>query len=113
MRAINVTTQQEISSNLLLADTIISRMKGLLGRDTMPADMALWIKPCKGVHTFGMKFSIDVIYLDKNNTVIALEKNLRPNKMTRVYLKAASVIELPENSIDLSKTAPGNKIEIL
>ena len=112
MKAINVTTSEVLSNNLVLADTLISRMKGLLGRDSMPADMALWIRPCNGVHTFGMKFSIDVMYLDKDCNVIAMKKDLRPNKMTRLYLKSSSVLELPAGALDATSTKIGDVINI-
>jgi uncharacterized protein len=113
MKAINATTQQELSSDLILADTIISRMKGLLGRDSMPIGMALWIKPCNSVHTFCMKFAIDVVFLDKKQRVIALKKGLGPNRLTPIYFKAASVLELASGTLDHQSINPGDEIEIV
>jgi hypothetical protein len=87
-------------------------MKGLLGKKELPQGEALWIKPCFSVHTFFMKFSIDVIFLNKKNQVIAAVRNLKPNRITRLYPQSLSVLELPTGTIDDTNTAIGDKIEI-
>jgi uncharacterized membrane protein (UPF0127 family) len=112
MRVLNFTTGKEIASDLTVADSILSRMKGLLGRKTMPAGEGLLIKPCKGIHTFGMRFPIDAIFLDNNNRVVAVINNLVPNRMTRVYLTAVSVLEVPAGAADLTSTKTGDQLEI-
>ncbi len=113
MYARNLTTQTEIADRLMSATSVFSRMKGLLGKSSLKEGEGLFIKPCKGIHTFGMKFPIDVIVLDRNNLVIALNKNLPPNRLTRLYKRASAVIELPAGILDATTTSVGNQIEIV
>lgn len=94
------------------ANTVLSRMKGLLGRNSLDEGEGLLIKPCKGVHTFGMRFPIDVIVLDNKNYVIAVRTNLVPNRLTPLYLRAVAVIELPAGTLEATTTAVGNQLEI-
>ena len=112
MRACNLRNGRELSNNVMIANSLIKRMKGLLGQKEMKAGEALWIKPCMSIHTFGMKFPIDVIFLNKKNEVIAIKKNLRPNRLTRIYFSSVSVLELPAGTIDVTATEIGDKIEI-
>ncbi len=112
MRVVNKNSTKEIASNLIIADNILSRIKGLLGKKAMPDGEALLIKPCKGIHTFGMQFPIDVVFLDKRNRVVAMAKNVEPNRMTRVFFTAASVLELPAGTIDMTSTKIGDDVEI-
>jgi hypothetical protein len=72
----------------------------------------LWIVPCRGVHTFAMNFPIDVLYLDARKVVVHLEQNLKPWRVARISLRAASVLELPGKSLQSSGTAIGDEIEI-
>jgi len=88
-------------------------MKGLLGKKELPQGEALWIKPCFSVHTFFMKFPIDVIFLNKKTQVIAAVRNLKPNRMTRLYPQSFSVLELPTGMIAASNTAIGDTIDII
>ncbi len=112
MRVLNKSTGNEIVSDLAVADTILSRMKGLLGKNSMTYGEGLLIKPCKGIHTFGMRFPIDTIFLDKNNIVVKVIKNIGPNRMTRLYLAAVCVLEVPAGVADQSSTKSGDQLEI-
>ena len=112
MKAIDSTSGKELAPNLSVADTFFKRLKGLLGKKELPHGEGLWIKPCNSVHTFGMKFPIDVVFLDKENRVVGLAKTLRPNRVSRLYSSASSVIELPAGTIDVAVTVIGDHIEI-
>ena len=112
MKARNLRNGKELSDSLMVADCLLKRMKGLLGKRELPAGEALWIKPCMAIHTFWMSFSIDVVFLDKRNQVIVAMRNLQPNRVTRLYPKAASVLELPAGMIDATLTEVGDEIEI-
>ena len=112
MNAYNVRTGRELSNNVAVADSLLKRMKGLLGREEILEGEALWIRPCMSIHTFLMRFSIDVIFLDKTNRIVAVKENLPPNHITSFYLRAASVLELPAGTIEATSTAVGDKIEI-
>jgi hypothetical protein len=112
MKAINIRTHKELATNVIVADNLFTRMKGLLGKKELPFGEALWIKPCFSVHTFFMKFPIDVIFLNKKNQVIAAVSNLTPNRMTRLYPQSFSVLELPSGTIVASNTEVGDEIKI-
>ena len=112
MKAYNLRTGKELSNNVVLADSILKRMKGLLGKGTMPVGEALLIKPCISIHTFFMRFPIDAIFLNNKNRVIATIKNLHTNRVTRLYPTAASVLELPVGIIEKTDTGVGDEIGI-
>jgi len=112
MKAIIQNSSKELAGNLIVADSIFSRMKGLLGRNFLPEGTALWLIPCKGVHTFGMKFPIDVIMIDRENRVIAINANLMPNRITSIYPSAATVMELPAGSAAAVKLVTGDILEV-
>lgn len=112
MKATNKTNGKEIADNLVIAGSMFSRMKGLLGRDRLQDGEALLIKPCMGVHTFGMRFPIDVIFLDKQNKVIATTKDMTPNRMSALHFSADSVLELSAGVLDSCEVSTGDTIDI-
>lgn len=112
MKARNLRNGKELSDNVEVADNLFKRMKGLLGKGELRTGESLLIKPCISLHTFFMKFPIDVIFLNRKNKVIATIKNLKPNRLTRLYLKAVSVLELPSGTIDATSTEIGDEIGI-
>jgi len=112
MKAVNRRTGQVLATDVKVAGNIFTRMKGLLGRKELPFGEALWIKPCFSVHTFFMRFPIDVIFLDKKYLVIATIKDLKPHRLTRLYPHSFSVLELPVGTLDASNTQIGDKIDI-
>lgn len=112
MKVTNLRNGREISNNLAVANSLLKRMMGLIGKTEMKAGEALLIKPCMSIHTFFMRFPIDVVFLNKKNYVIALIKNLQPNRITHLYLSAASVLELPAGTLKEIDTRVGDEIEI-
>ena len=112
MKARNIRNGEVLSSNVDVAENFFKRMKGLLGQSKMEKGKSLWIKPCMSIHTFFMKFPIDVIFLNKRNYVVATIKSLKPNRLTRLYPKAVSVLELPAGTIEATETVIGDEIEI-
>lgn len=113
MRACNLRNGKELADNVTVADRPLKRMKGLLGKSEMLAGEALWIKPCMSIHTFWMSFPIDVVFLNKKNRVLAIKKNLQPNRMTRLYLSAMSVLELPAGILEATDTGLGDEIKFV
>jgi uncharacterized protein len=113
-KAFNQTRQAYLATALAVADTHWSRLRGLLGlrsRDFRKG-YGLWIVPCHGVHTLGMAFAVDVVYLDDAMTVIHVQRDLRPWRFAAVRARAASVLELPCRTAAETRTAVGDKIEI-
>jgi uncharacterized protein len=112
--AFNRTRQAHLATEMSIAGTHWSRFRGLMWTDAVkfPAGRGLWIVPCRGVHTFGMRFPIDVIYLDGNRIVVHIENRLKPWRVAPVKMRAASVLELPGNTIQSTGTSLGDEIEI-
>src|SRR6478609_45599 len=113
-QAYNRTRQAYLATDLALADTHWTRFRGLLGLSSSDFrnGSGLWIVPCHGVHTLGMGFPIDVIYLDRAMTVIHIQTALQPWRFAPVRSKAASVLELPCRIAAATRTALGDRIEI-
>lgn len=112
--AFNRTRNAYLATHLSVAGTHWSRLRGLMCKDpaSFPAGDALWIVPCRGVHTLAMKFAIDVLYLDPDKFVVHVERNLKPWRVARVSMRTASVLELPGHTLESSGTAIGDEIEI-
>jgi uncharacterized membrane protein (UPF0127 family) len=113
-QAFNQTRQTYLATALAVADTHWTRLRGLLGlasRD-FGNGRGLWIKPCHGVHTLGMGFPIDVVYLDRSLTVVHVQSELKPWRFAPIRAQATSVLELPCRTAAETKTAIGDKIEI-
>jgi uncharacterized protein len=113
-RALNRTRDTCLATSLAVADTHWTRLRGLLGLDAddFGNGRGLWIVPCHGVHTLGMGFAIDAVYLDQMMNVIHVERELRPWRFASVRVDAASVLELPCRTVIETGTTVGDKIEI-
>jgi uncharacterized membrane protein (UPF0127 family) len=77
-----------------------------------PAGRGLWIVPSRGVHTLAMRFPIDVVYLDRDKRVVHLEPGLKPWRVAPVKMDAASVLELPGDTLGSTGTMIGDEVEI-
>lgn len=97
-----------------VADTYLRRLVGLLGKAKGWARRGhgLWIVPSRGVHTIGMLFPIDVIFLDNKRVVVHVQEFMRPFRVSKVCLKASSVLELPPHTIFRTGTQVGDLLEI-
>ena len=112
MQAFNVTQQQTLAGVLMVADSFFLSLRGLIGRARLETGHGLWIVPCQSVHTFWMRFPIDVVFLDKHYKIIHLVENLKPFRISRHLSKASSVIELPVSAIRTTGTQTGDEIRI-
>lgn len=83
---------------IIEAVTFKERLIGLLGRNSLPDNTGLKIHSCRQVHTFFMKFTIDVIFLDKNNKIIHME-TLKPFRFSKYVWRAKSCVEFNEGTI--------------
>ena len=88
-----------LGNDIKLANDFFSRVKGLMFKKGLEGD-GLLIKPCNSIHTFFMKFNIDVIFLDKSLKIVKIIKNLPPWRVTPIYFKACQVIEFEAGKIN-------------
>ena len=110
----NKTRETFVATEALLADSYLRRLVGLLGKTRRWAQLGrgLWIVPSRGVHTIGMLFPIDLIFIGKDKEVVYVEEYVRPFRISKVSLKATSVLELPPHTIYRSGTKIGDQLEI-
>jgi hypothetical protein len=106
----NLTRQTEIACCAEVADSAATRNKGLLGRTALPPGGGMWIVPCESVHTFFMKFPLDLVYLDRNKKVKKVRGNVGPWRLSACF-SAHSIIELPAGTVQSTQTQRGDQIE--
>jgi uncharacterized protein len=109
---INLTKQTWLATKVRKADNFLTRLIGLLKRTHLGPEEALWLMPSKGIHTIGMKFPIDVVFLNRDHQVLGLMSGLVPYRVSAVHLRGYSVLELPNGTIKKSRTEIGDKLEI-
>jgi uncharacterized membrane protein (UPF0127 family) len=88
------------------------RLKGALGRIGMKPDDGIWLVPSSGIHTIGMLFPLDLIYLDESNRVIHLVEHLGPCRISPIRMGCASILELESRAIYASNTRVGDELLI-
>jgi uncharacterized membrane protein (UPF0127 family) len=108
----NKTRQSFLSLGVEIADTHFKSLKGLLGKRRLQHDDGLWVIPCQGIHTIGMLFSIDVLFLDADLKVIHMVENLSPFRIGPIRVNCQSVLEMPTRTIFSSHTQVGDHLMI-
>jgi len=106
----NVTRGTVLATRLEVADSGAKRNKGLLGRKGLAAGEGLWIVPCESVHTFFMKFAIDLVYLDRKNRIKKVRHAVGPWRLS-ACLSAHSILELPAGTIESTQSERGDTLE--
>ena len=109
VRVRNVTKGTLLGDAVQVAETSAARRAGLLGRSHLEPGGGLWIVPSEGVHTFGMQFAIDVVFLSKARTVLKIRAAL-PKRRIAFAFRAHSVLELPAGALARSATATGDQL---
>lgn len=112
--AFNQTRQAFLATDMRVADTHWTRLRGLMGMRPVAFGFGqgLWIVPCHGVHTWAMRFPLDLVYLNSEHVVVHLEENVKPWRFAPVRMDTATVLELPWHTIWNSGTKIGDQIEI-
>jgi uncharacterized membrane protein (UPF0127 family) len=108
----NQTRECFLSLGVTRADSIFMRLKGLIGRMSMKSDEGLWVVPSSGVHTWGVLFPLDLIYLDEQYRVVCVTEHFPRFRVGPLRLHAASVLELPTHTIYSSQTQQGDQFVI-
>lgn len=110
---INVTKKTVLAARAAVADTPRSRRRGLLGTEALEDGRGLVIVPCRQIHTFGMRYAIDVVFVDRRMRVLRVAKAMRPRRLGALALRAAAAIELPPGKAAATGTASGDMLEII
>ena len=106
----NVDTGAVVASVVAVADTRASRAVGLLNRTGLEPGEGLWIVPSRGIHTWWMRFPIDILALDERGVVIDQVANLRPWRIRLPRRGTAGVLELPVGTVTGTGTTLGHRI---
>jgi uncharacterized membrane protein (UPF0127 family) len=108
----NATRDSCLGEQIGVADSSLLRMRGLLGKESLAPGCGLFIVPSQAIHTIGMAFPIDVVFVDKKYNVVGMREAVRPYRMTRVYWKALGVVELPAGTIQSTRTKVGDQLKV-
>ena len=108
----NKTKETFLAFRVTVADSIWSRLVGLLGKKSLSPESGVWIVPANSVHSIGMLFTFDLVLIDKHFKVVGLKELLRPFRVTRPNFRAESVLELPAHAIIKSRTEIGDQLVI-
>ena len=106
----NQTRETTLATRVVVADTFLSRLIGLLGKTSLAPDTGIWLLPANAIHTFGMRFRFDVVLIDRSYRVVGLRKGIRPFSATWPNFRAHSVLELPLDTISRSRTEVGDQL---
>lgn len=111
MEVVNLTTGKTLARNARLAAGFFSRLRGLLGTKCLAAGEGLVIRPCDGIHTFGMNYPIDVVFADGDGKVTQTAAWLGPRRMM-VCRGSRYVVELPPGTLTETGTAAGDYLRL-
>ena len=111
LRVRNLTKNTILADRADIADTSETRQRGLLKHTGLAEGGGLWIVPCEGVHSFFMKFAIDVVFINKKRVVTKVRPNMVKSRIA-LSIRAHSTIELPVGVIQKSQTAVGDQLEL-
>lgn len=117
---INKKTNQVLARNVVSVHSFFLRMKGLMGQTDFPSSSAFWITPCKGgIHTFFMKFPIDVIFVNRSLCITRVFKNIKPWKIVYpsfsaclMFSKTHSVFEFKTPALNQYYLQKGDQLYV-
>jgi len=110
LRVRNQTRNTVLGDRIGIADTSAKRKTGLLKHAQLEPGEGLWIAPCEAVHTFMMKFPIDVVFLNRKRKILKVRPNMVRSRIAISFL-AHSVLELPAGTLDHTGTEAGDQLE--
>lgn len=108
----NFTQNTIIASDAVLAKTFFVRLKGLLGTKKLDTGKGLVIRPCSSIHTVGMNYDIDVVFVGSDDNVLKVVNNMPANRFS-LCRKSSYVVELPAGTIEATGTTVGDKISLI
>jgi len=112
-KAVNLATGQVIADKVKIAQDYKSRSVGLLNRASLTSGEGLLIKPCNSIHTFFMRFPIDVLFLDRKGKVVKVRKSLGPWRLCAASKSGYMTLELMDKALDMVRVSIGDSIGII
>ena len=106
-------TRTSLASRARMALDPLSRARGLLGKDRLPEEEALVFPECHSIHTIGMRFAIDAIFVDQRWRVVALRPQLRPGRLVFPVWGAWGVVEMAPGTLDRVPLQVGDQLNLL
>ena len=108
LRVVNTGRDRELGTRIGLADGWLGRLRGMLARAAPTPGEGLLLTPCRSVHMYGMRFSLDIAFLDANRSIVAAYRSLPPGSRTRWHRNAVHALELPAGTLEDSGTVIGD-----
>jgi len=103
----------EVAASVEVADSFFRRFLGLMFRNRLADGCGLLLVPCSQIHTFSMKFAIDAVFLDENNVILIIEKEMKPWRAGKNVSKAAKVLELNAGTAEALGLMRGDRLDFL
>jgi len=107
----NLTRGRAVAHRVQLADRWLARLRGLLGRRPLRDGEGLLLVPCQGVHMFGMRYAVDVVFVDRRGIVVATYPGLAPGRRSKWHGRAVAALEVPAGTLATSGTQKGDALE--
>jgi uncharacterized membrane protein (UPF0127 family) len=107
----NKTRGTELGDRVRVATSLLGRALGLLSTATLPSGEGLYLSPCKSIHTFFMRYTIDVLFLDDKGVVMT-QCTMAPWKISRWESRCRGILELPAGTLEKTRTQPGDLIDM-
>jgi uncharacterized protein len=108
LRVMNTRLHRELGTRIRVADRWLSRLRGMLARPAPRPGEGLMLTPCSSVHMYGMRYSLDVAFLDMEGKVVGMYHSLGPGARTRWHRNATYALELPSGTLEESGTSVGD-----
>jgi uncharacterized membrane protein (UPF0127 family) len=110
LRVVNTRLDQELGAKIRVADGWLARLRGMLGRPAPKPGEGLLLTPCTSVHMYGMRYPLDVVFLDREGRVVALYPSLAPGSRTSWHRNATHALELPSGTVNRSGVKLGDVV---
>ena len=110
---INQTTKETLADNVTRAKTFLDRIKGLMGKKDTPSNSAFWIPACPSIHTFFMKFALDIVFTDKSFKVTSVFHSVPSGKIILGGRKSFHVFELKAPKLKTHSIKKGDLLNVV
>lgn len=112
MKVVHLKTQKTLIDDLRVAKNSLTRIKGLLFSKPLRKGEGLWLVPCNSVHTIGMTYPLDLVFLNRKKCVVHVIKGLKPHRVSPIVFHAWSVIEMNAGTLDDFQLADGDELRV-